>query len=393
MIDRFKTYCETLETLSTEQLDRSAEKLVRAEKRNLALLIAHLAEMSRRKGELEQGYKNLFEYWVKRLRLSEGSVARRLQVANVSRRFPQLLVALAENRISLTVAGLLAPHLREDNVEKLVSDCAGKTKREVEEYLVTLKPKPVFAPSIRRPPSRARDRRTASSETDQPPLEAPSCGDTHRQAADTHAASAESTRESSSHKASRNVLEPACVDTFNFRFAANGEFKQKFERLAEVPGIENAQKNMAKVLEQALDIALDKKDPKRKRERRLAKAAAGKSRPGKISTKEDVPQGGDAPAKSRYIPPDVRERVHERGEYQCMFRGPDGTRCSSRTGLEVEHERPFGIFRSHEERFLRLLCKRHNGFMAERVFGAEFIQGKIDQRRRQNVSRQPAAST
>ena len=83
---RVRAYLDSLEGLSLEQLDRSAEKLVRAEKRNMALLIAHLAEMSRRKGELECGYKNLFEYGVRRLGLSEGSVARRLQVANVSRR-------------------------------------------------------------------------------------------------------------------------------------------------------------------------------------------------------------------------------------------------------------------------------------------------------------------
>ncbi len=155
MIDKFKTYFETLESLSTEELDRSVEKLVRAENRSTALVIAHLAEMSRRKGALERGYKNLFDYAVRRLNLSEGSVALRLQVANVSRRFPQLLVALAENRMSLTVAGLLAPHLTEDNVEKLVSECSGMTKREAEEHLVTLRPKPVFIPSIRKQPTPA----------------------------------------------------------------------------------------------------------------------------------------------------------------------------------------------------------------------------------------------
>src|SRR3990170_8815828 len=130
MIEKFKTYFQTLEGLSTEELDRSAEKLVRAEKRNVALVIAHIAEMSRRRGQLERGYKSLFEYCTRRLHLSEGSVALRIQVANVSRRFPQILVALLENRMSLTVAGLLAPVLTESNVEKLLSDCAGMTRRE-----------------------------------------------------------------------------------------------------------------------------------------------------------------------------------------------------------------------------------------------------------------------
>ena len=109
--------------------------------------------MSRRKGQLECGYKNLFEYCARRLHLSEGSVALRIQVANVSRRFPQILVALAENRMSLIVGGLLAPVLTESNVEKLLSDCAGMNKREVDEYFVALRPKPVFVPSIRKAPS------------------------------------------------------------------------------------------------------------------------------------------------------------------------------------------------------------------------------------------------
>jgi len=87
-LERFQTYFKTLEGLSTEQLDRSAEELVRAEKNNVTLVIAHIAEISRQKGELERGYKNTLDYCVRRLHLSEGSVAMRVQVANISRRFP-----------------------------------------------------------------------------------------------------------------------------------------------------------------------------------------------------------------------------------------------------------------------------------------------------------------
>ena len=150
MIEKVKTYFERLESLSTEELDHSTEKLVRAEKRNAALVIAHIAEMSRRRGYLERGYKSLFDYCLRRLHLSEGSVALRIQVANVSRRFPQILVALAENRMSLTVAGLLSPVLTESNVDKLLADCAGITKREAEEY--------------RRPPAKARLRAVDSED-------------------------------------------------------------------------------------------------------------------------------------------------------------------------------------------------------------------------------------
>jgi len=394
MIERFKTYFKTLEGLSTEELDRSAEKLVRAEKRNVALVIAHIAEMSRRKGYLERGYKNLFEYSTRRLNLSEGSVARRIQVANVSRRFPQILVALAENRMSLTVAGLLAPVLTESNVDKLLMDCAGMTRREAEEYLVALRPKPVFAPSIRKTPS--------------PPalISPPAMLPTPHQPAPPQA-----TMPHPVPRVSPSILEPARPDLFNFRFSADRKFKEKFERLAEVLGVENPLQHMAEIMEQALDIALDKKDLKRKRARRLEREARSddnsrqESRPGKIVSPSSQPAtvcdavatitnlgssqhslmpgaesstSGRVPTKSRYIPSHVRERVHERANHRCQYRGPDGTRCGSRTGLEIEHLRPFAVHRSHDERYLLLHCRFHNRLSAERFFGVAFIQEKID---------------
>ena len=271
-------------------------------------------------------------------------MARRIQVANVSRRCPQILVALAENRenrMSLTVAGLLAPALTESNVEQLLSDCAGMSRREVEEYLVALRPKPVFMPSIRKTPSRP----ASASVLKTPPVQA-----------------------RPTPRVAPSILEPATPVTFNFRFAAERRFKDKFERLAEVLGVENPLQHMAEIMEQALDIALDKKDLKRKRARRLERMSKGidNSRP------ESCP--GKVLAKSRYIP----SYVHERARYQCEYRGPDGTRCRSRTGLQIEHLRPFALYRSHDEKYLRLYCRPHNRLSAEKVFGVAFIQEKID---------------
>ncbi len=222
MIERFKNYFGKLERLSDGELDRSAEKLVCAEKQNVAQLIAHIAEMSRRKVALELGYKSTFHYCVERLHLSEGSVASRIHVANVSIRVPQLLVALAENRISLTVAGLLAPHLSEDNVDTLLTDCAEMTKKAALEYLVRIEPKPVFEPSIRKRPTRPAPAERPAA----PPRELTL-----------------SERQLSPN--SPNILQPARPTVFNFRFSADRSFKEKFERLAEVMGVENAQKHMA----------------------------------------------------------------------------------------------------------------------------------------------------
>ena len=178
-------------------------------------------------------------------------------------------------------------------------------------------------------------------------------------------------------RVSPSILEPARPDLFTFRFAADRKFKEKFDRLAEVLGVENPLLHMAEIMEQALDIALDKKDLKRKHARRLGRSV---KRRGETSRKKSRPD--EVFAKSRYIPSEVRERVHERANHQCQYRGPDGTRCRSRTGLEIEHQRPFALFRSHDEKYLQLFCHQHNRCSAEKVFGAAFIQEKIDASRR-----------
>ena len=353
MIEKFKSYFTKLESLSDDELDRSAQTLVKAENVTVAKLIAHLAEMSARKTALVLGYKSLYDYAARRLNVSEGAVSARIHVANVSRRFPQLLAALAESRISLTVACLLAPHLTADNVEKLISDCAGKTRRETEEYVVALKPKPVFEASIRKRPAQAEAARPTTSP---PPSSSPPLPVEPR-------------------KSSPPVLQPATPEVYNFRFSANREFKDDFERLAEVMSVENAQKNMAEILAKAVKSALENKDPKKKLERRRKRqgGATGKSRLNEIRKKGE-------PAKSRYVASEVSERVYERDGYQCAYVGLDGRRCTARV-VQIDHKKPYGIFHSNDEAELRLLCAVHNLLEAERVYGPTFIKQKIAEQR------------
>ncbi len=363
MIEKFTHYFTKLEKLSSDELLHSAETLVVSESTSIAKLIAHLAEMSSRKTALKLGYSSLYQYCIERLNLSEGAVPARIHVSNVSRRFPQLLVALAETRVSLTVAALLAPHLTEDNVQKLISDCAGKTRRQTEEYLVAIKPKPVFEPSIRKRPSTTA------------PVPEPSHPDTPAPSSPS-SSPAPKLPPVETPKSSPTLLQPARPEIFNFRFSADRKFKDKFERLAEVVGIVNAQKHMAEILEQALDIALEKKDPKKKLERRRKRqdSATAKSRLNEVTEK-------DEPAESRYVASEVSERVHERDGYQCVYRGPDGRRCTARVGLHLDHKKPYGIFLSNDESILRLLCPVHNLLEAERVYGPAFIRQKIAEQR------------
>ena len=122
MRDRIDAYARRLEGLSTVELSQGAKRLVVRQRKNDAALIAHLVEISRRKGHLELGYRNLFSYCQEHLGLGDGEVWMRTQVAGVAGRFPQVLGYLAEGKVSLSVLAILAPRLSEENVDELLND-------------------------------------------------------------------------------------------------------------------------------------------------------------------------------------------------------------------------------------------------------------------------------
>jgi len=385
MSETVTTYFAKLETLSDEELDRSAGELALHEKHDIARFIAHLALMTKRKYHVDLRYRNLFEYCVKRFNLSEGSVYRRIQVATVCREFPAILVAISQGRLHLTGASLLAPHLAEDNVERLIAAAQGKTKREVEELLVTLAPRKPFEPSVRKAsdPAPAPGASVLPSPQERGDLAAP-----EKAAIEATPAGAGS----ADGKRTRDLLQPATEDRYNVRFSAGRAFTEKLTRLAEVLGIEHPKNHLEEILTKALDIALEKQDPERKLERRRKREArkepsssgtTEKERtpcPGKVESPKAAKQKDSSP--SRHVPAEVRERVLERAGYQCEYRGPDGTRCTSRTRLHVEHEEPFAVYHSHDEEHLRAFCQAHNLRSAEKYYGEEFMKQKIDAARR-----------
>src|SRR5437667_3526285 len=69
---------------------------------------------------------------VHELHLSEDGAYKRIHAARAARKFPALFSAVAERRLHLTGAGLLAPHLTAENAEELLAAAAYRTKAEIE---------------------------------------------------------------------------------------------------------------------------------------------------------------------------------------------------------------------------------------------------------------------
>jgi hypothetical protein len=77
----------------------------------------------------------------------------------------------------------------------------------------------------------------------------------------------------------------------------------------------------------------------------------------------------DGGAGSRYVPESVRREVYRRDGGECSYVGVEGKRCGSRWDVEVDHIEPHALGGRSEVGNLRLLCRAHNAYRAERTFG------------------------
>jgi hypothetical protein len=93
--------------------------------------------------------------------------------------------------------------------------------------------------------------------------------------------------------------------------------------------------------------------------------------------------------RTGYVPANVRHAVWNRDLGRCTFVGANGHRCNSEGFLEFDHVDP--RHREDTANGLRLRCRAHNQYEAERVFGTEFMKRKRDEARRAAEKRREEA--
>lgn len=135
-------------TLSDEALIAETKRLAAAERFATARLIRSLIELDVRRLYLGQGCASLFKYCTEVLHLSEDAAYNRVEVTRAARRFPGILDLLEDGTLTLTAARRVAPHLTQANASEVLAAARSKTKRQVEELLVTLNPRPDVEPIV-----------------------------------------------------------------------------------------------------------------------------------------------------------------------------------------------------------------------------------------------------
>ena len=121
----------SLTHLTPEAACRRLEQVDLEEKGRLADGLALIALIDKRRDYRAAGYSSMLRYCRGRLKMSEDKAAKRLQVARVARRYPQVFDAIADGRLCVSGAVALAPHLGPRTVDELLAASAYLSRDEI----------------------------------------------------------------------------------------------------------------------------------------------------------------------------------------------------------------------------------------------------------------------
>jgi hypothetical protein len=329
-----------------------------------AELLADLGEIDARKLYAPEGYDSMYEFCVHELRMSEDVACKRICAARAARRFPAIFPAVAEGTLHLSAVVVLAPHLTPETADELLATAAHRPRAAIERLLAERFPKPdvptlvmsmtpaiaaggpapgaVSAPDLLSAPGRIVPSVSPNSSDLTEPLPA------------------------------RAKPVPLSSGKYAVQFTMDEEMHEELLTVQALLGHVLPSGDVAEVFRRAL----------RELRKRLERQKFAKC---------DSPRPQKSVANGRHIPAEIKRAVWKRDGGQCTFLSEKGKRCESRTRLEFDHVEAVARGGRSTVGGLRLRCRAHNQYEAERTFGSEFMQSKRQQALEQRMRAQTEA--
>ena len=270
---------------------------------------------------------------------------------------------------------------------RLLERAVHRTKRQVEELVAELAPRPDAPALVRRLPERGPARGDTADSRDH---------GARTRAAASSCARALRRRRTPSRRSGvpRSELRPDAVEaTRPWARPGRAVPSASIEPLA--PGRYKVQFTASAELRDKLDRLRRSCAPRcptatwRRSSTRPSPRSSSGSKPGDSAgrTPRKGPSAAETPPSSRHVPAAVRRTVYERDGGRCRYVDEQGRRCTAREGLEFHHRHPFALGGHHSPEGMALLCRTHNRLLAEIDFGREAV---AKHRRSEAASRQPA---
>jgi hypothetical protein len=320
----------------SQLLASTHELLVRSSIIDAEFLI-HLSEIDARKLYAARSYSSMFAFCVGALHLSEDATCTRIAVMRAMHRFPVVLECIRTRSVHLTGLRLLEPHLTEENHRDVLAEATGKSKRDIEELVARLAPRPPVPDSIRKlPPRAAPAPELPAASTPPPPTPI--------------------------NPVYRPPIQPLAPDSYKVELTADRALRDKLKLAQDLMRHRVPNGNLSTILDLALDLLIDE----------VKKERFGDGRKPRASPVEQPQE----PA-TRHIPAAVSRPVVERDGYQCTFVDEEtGRRCDETGWLELDHLDGYARTHEHSVDSVAVRCRTHNQYAADLMYGREFMDRK-----------------
>jgi hypothetical protein len=377
---------------SNDALRHDLKTRVASDCRSTAVLLTRIAEFDERTLFLPEGYPSMFTYCLHELHFSEDATYRYINAARTARRFPGVLVALADGRLHLRAVLMLACHLTSGNADELVAAATHKTRAEIEQFLARRFPRPDLPERLRPIPApppipnaapQQGARLSAQVEPGSPSTGEPAAGLVDQLApeqvqaaipdqpvhveAPLPAAARQLAPEQVESPALRDRMMPLAPGRFGLQSTVDQETHDLLQEAQDLMSHQVRAGEIAPVLKCALKMWVGHL-------RKQKFAATACPRPAARGSAKAT--GGDVATATRHIPAAVKRAVRERDGGQCTFVSDAAHRCGARTRLEFDHIEAVARGGKATTENIRLRCRVHNQYTAECTFGAEFMERK-----------------
>jgi hypothetical protein len=294
-------------------------------------------ELDVRRLYLGEGYSSMFSYCTQALHLAEGAAYNRIESARAARRFPMILSDLEDGSLTLTTVRLLAPHLTVENHETVLASARHKRKRDIEQIVASLNPKPAVQTVIRKLPM-------------------PAPRETKDNASDLATSAAEQLpiAEESVLRPPRAIVAPLAPERFKVQLTISRDTRDKLDRVQALARHAIPNGDLTAIFDRALTLLLNEL------ERRVCAVTPSPRRP------------REASERSRHIPAAVKREVWRGDGGRCAFLGRDG-RCSERSLLEYHHVQPYAAGGGATTANIELRRRAHNTHEAALFFESESL--------------------
>ena len=274
----------------------AATHLVIEEHLATAALLRALMEIDSRRLYLGEGCASMFSYCTQVLHLAEGAAYNRIEAARAARSYPLILELFEQGAITLTAVRLVAPHLTAENHVAVLRSATHRSKREIEDLVCALKPRPDAPVVVRRLP-------TPRAVLVQPLTSVPSAPSASGIKATSPSVVEGRCERVPAPEPSPPSIAPLAPERYRIQLTVSGETHDKFRRAQALLRHALPSGDPAAIFDRAVTLLVEQLE--RQRFAQTNRASATTPRPG----------------PSRHIPAAVRRAVWRRDGGCCAFVG------------------------------------------------------------------------